>query len=817
MSPESVFFAEEEYIKKIKPEVIIRLNAFKDALLVKIKFRSKAKKIIEKINTVTYSRNDKAYFLPVWEIKNYLQELKTEGLSFAVEKSAGVYLRDSAVVREKIIAGNYQPTEKDLRKSLLFPLITQADDRGTRFSFQGWRTEQLRELLPEYTDFSSRKFAAGNLNRSDLFKLIYRSRLKKIKIWLEQDTLNLLEEQKKNLIFEPVFKSELLALSSPEIFWFLNEKSQPALAARDGNVLKQRLRSFDNRERQKYFLNKAEDYDAFKTLNCYVSAFPEFYEKMADSEMLPRTQEFAEFLSRLKQKQYLQSNAERFAQMSDVDIDLSDLPLKANLYPHQRVAIKWLAENPRGFLGDDMGLGKTLSVLAAFAKLKAEGVADFLLIICPNSLVTNWRIESRRWLDKIDIIFLPDSKKEREATLRKISHGIISPQGLIINYEELRLGYVLAELQKVLSGRQVLLCVDESQRVKNPRSQTFKALRTIKDLCRRRVLLSGTPAPKDIGDLWAQMYLLDDGERFGDNYYKWLSEIAEIGDRYSKFSVVKFRERDCQEYLLKFKELLLRRKKENVLNLPEKIFLRRDLKMKGEQLERYRQIREELLIYISKLNGEAFIKQIDNVMEQFLRAVQAASNPRLIDPLWKGEPVKFTELDEIVQEVVAERGEKLVIWTNYRLNVQELILRYSKYQARPLYGEVKAEERSKYLAEFQSEESKSPKIIVAIPAAAGVGLTLTAARTAVYLDKTWNAEHWLQSVDRLHRIGQNNTVNIISLNACQIDYLINKNLAKKDKFLAKLLDEPVDLNADYAPDRQQLMDALKMDSWESGS
>jgi SNF2 family DNA or RNA helicase len=190
------------------------------------------------------------------------------------------------------------------------------------------------------------------------------------------------------------------------------------------------------------------------------------------------------------------------------------------------------------------------------------------------------------------------------------------------------------------------------------------------------------------------------------------------------------------------------------------------------------------------LSGEQFVREITNILEEYLRAVQVSSNPRLIDPEWKGEPAKFLELDEIVREVVHEQGQKIVVWTNYLGNVRELCERYKEFGAAPFSGEVSAAERETTVRRFQEESDLS--VLVAVPAAGGVGITLTAAQTAVYVDKTWNAEHWMQSVDRIHRIGQRGTVNVISLLGCKVDEIIHWNLRRKEQGQARVLGDYAD-------------------------
>jgi SNF2 family DNA or RNA helicase len=456
-----------------------------------------------------------------------------------------------------------------------------------------------------------------------------------------------------------------------------------------------------------------------------------------------------------------------------------------------------------------MGLGKTLSVLSYYTALRETQHFSLLLVVCPNSLSRNWAREAKVWFPDLRVTVLAGDKGEKSWTLRMLNQGALETDLLVVNYEGVRLEYVTPELERIVTSKMTLLCLDESQRVKNPTAKTFKALSQIAPCCDRRVLLSGTPTPKDVSDLWAQMRLLDGGARLGKSFYKWLSRVAELGTEYSQYAVKKFHEAEVSESICRAREVMLRRRKEKVVNLPAKTFSIREIELTGSQAERYNEIREGLILRMRSVSGEQFTREITNILEEYLRAVQVSSNPRLIDPEWKGEPAKFLELDEIVREVVHEQGQKIVIWTNYLGNVSELCRRYSEYGAAPFSGEVTAAEREITVRAFQ--ESAEPKILVAVPAAGGVGITLTAAQTAVYVDKTWNAEHWMQSVDRIHRIGQRGTVNVISLLGCKVDEIIHWNLRRKEQGQARVL-------GDYAePEgaiglgitREELLEALE--------
>jgi SWI/SNF-related matrix-associated actin-dependent regulator 1 of chromatin subfamily A len=523
--------------------------------------------------------------------------------------------------------------------------------------------------------------------------------------------------------------------------------------------------------------------------------------------LFPKSKNTLQYLKELEHRAQKRQELKRVKQGDVVvsDEKIHNRELYHKLFPHQRVALHWLLENDRAFLGDDMGLGKTLTVLAAFSELFTSNISDLLVVVCPASLTRNWLREAQSWTPELRVQLISGEKKEKEIILKRIVWGAMPLEILILNFELVRTDYALQALQELMQNRKVTICIDESQRVKNPTSKSFYALKALTPLAARRILLSGTPAPRDVADIWSQIFLLDDGERFGTKFYPWLEQIAELGNDYSDYAVKSYRPEEVKRVVARVQEILLRRKKEDVLNLPEKLFTRRYLSMSGDQRKLYEMVRKELRLKLTSLRGDSFYREITNLLEEYLRAVQIASNPRLIDENWKGEPVKFVELDAIVDEIVREQGKKIVIWTNYIKNINELALRYAKFGSRPFSGEVAVALRDRTVKEFQTEDKI--KVLVANPACGGVGITLTAAQTAVYIDKTWNAEYYMQSVDRIHRIGQTGSVTVISLLASKVDELIQRNLERKKRFLEELLgDREVQ---ETLPSREELLEALE--------
>ena len=777
----------------IDPEAFFYADGRTKTLRLRLKYSAKSKKILSGYPEAQYLKPEKAFALPVLTLNSLLRSFRDKEVTFAVHEEVGRILYLSAEKRAAIAAGKIAPSAEDLEKCLLAPYIDFARDRSCCI-LKNFNTTDLSLLFPKTIPFAEKKKRAARLSEQELLHLLARAWWSDYRVWQTADVQSFLDSRKpayKALLQEQPGSCPdvLLPIVQPGVFCALNHAGNPCLVvdARSMEALRDQVAGWC--KDGKIAADKRGG--VFKIRDSCLEELCAELDGLAvhlPSGVFFQGKEFGGFRGEICRRGAVLQRQRSFKEAKDMEVPDMEPALSRLLFPHQRVAAAWLLQNQRAFLGDDMGLGKTLSVLSTFSVLKKQDERHFLLVVCPNSLTRNWQREASQWLANLKLALLPDQKAKRELFLRKLM--ITDPwwiAGLVVNYETIRVPDVCEKMKELCTKVKTVLCLDEAQRTKNPRSKTFAALRQIACLCERRILLSGTPTPKDIADIWSQMYLLDDGERLGRSYYGWLEQVAELGTKWSDFAIKRYREEQVEESVLRVHEVLLRRKKEEVVDLPEKIFAIRDVVLTGEQAERYEEIRKQLLLRVSGMDGITFLREITNVLEEFLRAVQVASNPRLIDAQWKGEPAKFLELDEIVREIVEEREEKLVIWTNYLLNVEELLHRYRHLKTAGFSGEVKPSEREKIVRDFQTKSKSSAKILVGIPAAGGLGITLTAAQTAVYIDKTWNGEHWLQSVDRLHRIGQKGTVNIISLQASLVDAIIYKNLRKKEKAQAKLL------------------------------
>ncbi len=817
---ENPFCVPEEALAALSFELVIRLQPGKQRLRLIPRFNSKAYKILSKNPNALFSRFEQSFTFPAVQLAALIKELRDKEVSFAIDSQAGEALASSAGLRQQLLSGTARKTADALSAALLTPFITKqytAESEGYRPCF--FTSEQFSVAFPG----ASRKKTDTPFVLDDVGLLAFAARRHAIPfpVYFTDDVEETIAARQTSLRaqfahHEGELSDELAEVLALPLVWRVFPSGRGGLAI---NLAPTDATRVVITTRLSELLEAAYPSESEAlTIEVPDSRLIECVQEVAHAVItlggtqIPVSKSFAALQKDIQERVQARTHCAYYTSSVDVSPEsLTGLELTsaARLFPHQRVAVEWLMKTPHAFLGDDMGLGKTLSVLSYFSALVAQQKYELLLVICPNSLTRNWAREASQWFSGLKAMTLTGDKDDKSWALRLLNDRSVDYQVLIVNYEGVRLDYITPELERLASERKTLLCLDESQRVKNPTSKTFKALSSIAPKADRRVLLSGTPTPKDVTDLWAQMRLLDGGKRFGKSYYKWLSTIAELGNEFSEFAVKSFNPDAVDEAVLRVHELMLRRRKEKVVNLPAKTFTIREVELTGNQRNRYDEIREGLILRMRAASGEQFVREITNILEEYLRAVQVASNPRLIDPEWKGDPAKFLELDEIVNEVVREGGQKMVVWTNYLGNVRELAERYKDLGTAQFSGEVSPAEREATVRAFQQTES--PRILIAVPAAGGVGITLTAAQTAVYIDKTWNAEHWMQSVDRIHRIGQQGTVNIISLLSCKVDEIVHWNLRKKEQAQAEVLGDVKGKDTlKNTPTREELLAALEI-------
>lgn len=449
---------------------------------------------------------------------------------------------------------------------------------------------------------------------------------------------------------------------------------------------------------------------------------------------------------------------------------------KTKPFPHQVEAIEYITNRAIIALFDEQGLGKTKIVIEALCNNMKQKIIDGALIICKKHLIENWKdeIETHSYLK---YIVLRGNANEKGLKFMGYSNFYI------INYES-----VIGEIERLkmfLKLRKMAIVLDESHKIKNPDAKTTKATLELKDLAKKRIIITGTPIANKPLDLWTQFYFLDDGILLGDNYGKF-KKIYSINLKGDNLIEQKERFNNLREIVLSNS---IRRLKKDVLELPEKIYIDKYVHLERQQKKIYTQLRKELYIEITNIDGEKIIDRSNELLKKLLRLAQIASNPFLIDKAYNETPAKFPMLDTLIESIL-EKKEKVIVWSCFVENIRILYKRYKKFGSLILYGDIPIEKRNEVVKEFKNNDKFV--ILIANPAAAREGLTLTSANNAIYLDRNFNLVDYLQSQDRIHRISQTRECKIYKLIAKNtIDEYIDELIYKKHK-LAEYVQGDID-------------------------
>ncbi|MHA4811742.1 DEAD/DEAH box helicase [Flavitalea flava] len=386
-----------------------------------------------------------------------------------------------------------------------------------------------------------------------------------------------------------------------------------------------------------------------------------------------------------------------------------------------------------GLLGlclfDEQGSGKTVMALASFDLLMENKAVDAMIVVCPKSMVSEWNKDLER--------FLPGKYKivQAEGDRRlKYEAALTDFQVLITNYEGVDV--MMTSLTGIAALVRYLLVVDESYYLKNGGSVRSVNVSKLRSYCERCFVLCGTPAPNSAHDLIHQFDLADLGYTFG-GFVKSKDPAADW---------------DSISELVENKGLFIRRLKTEILDyVPEKNFHVVRVPLEGRQALMYEKAKSELALELKTLDNETFKKSLLSYFQRRSVLLQICSYPKAIDPSLTETPVKYKVLDELVERLTSS-GRKVIIWSYYKKSLDDLMTRYARYNPVRVDGSIPSVRRKEAVRSFQ--EDPSTVLFIGNPAAAGAGITLHASYDAAYISYSNQAAHYLQSLDRIHRRGQ---------------------------------------------------------------
>lgn len=422
---------------------------------------------------------------------------------------------------------------------------------------------------------------------------------------------------------------------------------------------------------------------------------------------------------------------------------------RAELRPYQRAGIAWLrflAEaGLGGVLADDMGLGKTVQVLAHLLDEKAHGrLEQPALVVCPTSLVGNWRDEAARFAPDLRVLIVHGPGRA------DAWDGIGEHDIVITTYPLLP-----RDRERLVQQEFALLVIDEAQAIKNARSQAAQVVRELR--ARRRLAMTGTPLENHLGELWAQFDAVEPGLLAGERQF----------NRIYRTPIEKQGASDMRQRLnRRIGSLLLRRRKEDVLtDLPEKTEILRRIELDGDQRSLYEALRlaqherVQTAVRARGLNQSGII-----VLDALLKLRQVCCDPALVK-LASARKVKTSSKREALHELLdglLTEGRSVLLFSQFT-EMLDLLSADLSARARPhlrLTGDTPAGRRSELVRAFQSGEQR---LFLISLKAGGVGLNLTAADTVIHYDPWWNPAVEAQATDRAHRIGQDKPVFVYKL------------------------------------------------------
>ena len=414
----------------------------------------------------------------------------------------------------------------------------------------------------------------------------------------------------------------------------------------------------------------------------------------------------------------------------------------------------------------EMGTGKTRALLDII--LNRDPVK--VLIVCPKSVITSWEDEFETYNYKSYEIV----KGTKQKRLKILDSAV---QSFVINYEGL-LSIGSSEIWKSFD----MVILDESSRVKNHEAKRTKLIiKAFKDT-KCKYILSGTPITQSPMDIYSQFNFLDINFLGHASFYSFRGMYAVMGG-FGGYQIIRYKQLDDLKDRLNRHSIQL--KKEDCLDLPEKIYQKRIVEMASELRVQYNTMRDQFVVELS--NGDDLTAS--NVLSKMLRLQQISSGSYL-----EGKANnKIKELDTILDDTGCcpdgdgIRGDgSLVIFARFRASLDLISDLLEKKEIK--YGRIdgSVNERTDIIRDFQAGRTN---VIVCQEQAAGLGITLHRAHTMVYYENTFSLEDRKQSEDRIHRIGQGDKCTYIDLlyeKTVDIDVL--KAISKKQDVATFLVD-----------------------------
>ena len=465
---------------------------------------------------------------------------------------------------------------------------------------------------------------------------------------------------------------------------------------------------------------------------------------------------------------------------------------KTKPYKHQLTALEksWNKETYAYFM--EMGTGKTKVLIDNMSMLYDKGKVDGALIIAPKGVVKTWYEQELpthlpNHIENVTVLWQPNITKKQQEKLESLFEIETALHILVMNVEAFSTEKGIKFASKFLNSHKVLMAIDESTTIKTPTAKRTKNIIKLAESAKYRRIMTGSPVTKNPLDLYTQCDFLSPWLLDFTSYYAFRNRYAEMKTLHMHGRQIQVVNgfKNLGELSDILKDFSYRVLKEDCLDLPDKIFIKRQIQLTADQRKLYEQMKKEAMAILKGKQSTTV-----NTLTQLMRLQQITCGHFTADD-GGTQAIANNRITELMN-VLEETEGKAIIWAHYQYDItsiiKEVVKKYGKESIVDYYGLTPQSERQSNIKKFQDDPKC--RFIVGTPSTGGYGITLTAANTVIYYSNGYDLEKRLQSEDRAHRIGQQKSVTYVDL-ICDdtVDEKIVKALRKKINIASEVLGE----------------------------
>ena len=461
-------------------------------------------------------------------------------------------------------------------------------------------------------------------------------------------------------------------------------------------------------------------------------------------------------------------------------------------YKHQITALEksWNKKTFAYFM--EMGTGKTKVLIDNMSMLYDKGKIDGALIIAPKGVLGTWYNQELpahlpKHIENVSVMWQANINKKQQEKLDGLFETGEALHILVMNVEAFSTDKGVNFAAKFLRSHRSLMAIDESTTIKNPKAKRTNNIIDLSASAQYRRIMTGSPVTKNPLDLYSQCEFLDPDHLEFTSYYAFRNRYAEMKTLHisGRSIQVVSHFKNLNELSDRLQTFSYRVLKEDCLDLPSKIYMKREIELSKEQKKLYEQMRKEAL---ATLNGKTITTM--TALTQLMRLHQITCGHFSADD-GTIQNIKNNRLSELMN-IIEEIEGKAIVWAHYQHDIRTIVNEIEKKHGPGsvvhYYGKTLPEQREKAIKNFKTNDEC--RFFVGTPQTGGYGLTLVAANTVVYYSNGYDLEKRMQSEDRAHRIGQDKSVTYIDIIAEEtVDNKIVKSLRKKINIASEVMGE----------------------------